>query len=1063
MSSSRFPATIFSGNTDFTQRYLLAQAKSLFAKQYVAYTPNSEWPTLTIPATTTQQVQMLVAIPPTGHRIAVICAGAYTVDWGDSTTENVATGIQANHTYTYASISSSATSMGYKVAIITITPQAGQNLTSFNCYVRNATTWKNLAGTNIALTNPNDSRILDIVISMPYGTSLTIGSYLTNILHNSLERVRITSSAITSTSNLFYNCYGLQDYAINSSANITSTDSMFYNCISLTYGKWFNTQYVTNALSMFYGCTKLLSTANFNFDSATNLTSLFYNCRSLLYIPFSSFSAATSLQAIFQNCFSLLVSPNFYMPNVANATYMYYGCGSLTYIPTLQMPKVTNMNNFMFNAYSLPVVPNFYAPLVTNMSLAYANMYALHTVNHVPPASVTTYSQCFANDSSLVSVPTFDCTNVTTLAYMFQSCPSIKNITLTNTGNVTNWNTTFSGCTSLETVGTITVTKNADFTTTFNSCNKLSSITWGSTDYAPYVACATNYNWYPRGIVLHPNGVDMYIMHSTSYIMHMRWNASTGKFVLCEQKTNTAGNQYWGVVTPDGNYLFATNNASNLYAMPISATSGSLGATTAYTIGNGSRISISPDGTKLFTTSASGGIIYYFTRTSAGIETSGSLTTSLAMPDNDVSKDNLFLYVVTGTTNTLVTYSINQTTGAPTYVATTSGLNNGIYVTVSPDNLHVYVSNFSGNNILVYTRNTVTGTLTLSQTFTLAAGSPYKIVFSSDGKFGYVTNYSSSTFTVMSRDTVTGNLTSLGFYYTRANPTGIAISADNSYLHISCGTGGVADGLVSIPLNTTTGLPTKVPAPVFTYSSTFNGCNNLKSLPALDFSSSNNGVAPIDSTLYSLETISAKSALHTVALNGLNLSSDGLNTYFLGLQRPFGPGLPALACTNNPGYNGRQKTGSTWTTSSLSITTSSTSDIAVGDVIWGTFNHAVNAAWTFNSGTNTVSHTGNTRINGTQIAFYNLTNAAGVSLYFPYYIVNATGTTFQLAYTAGGTPITFDSGSSTSAYFEVKVTEITSGTTFTVDNYPMIAGSNATLNVASARITYAFMNGWTVS
>lgn len=64
-----------------------------------------------------------------------MCQGAYTVNWGDGITENFASGVKAEHKYTYSDVdlnSDTVANFTYKQCIITITPQSGQNLTLIN-------------------------------------------------------------------------------------------------------------------------------------------------------------------------------------------------------------------------------------------------------------------------------------------------------------------------------------------------------------------------------------------------------------------------------------------------------------------------------------------------------------------------------------------------------------------------------------------------------------------------------------------------------------------------------------------------------------------------------------------------------------------------------------------------------------------------------------------------------------------------------------------------------------------------------------------------------------------
>ena len=70
---------------------------------------------------------------------AFVAEGAYTVDWGDGTSNNYAAREKAGHQYTYGAVGlGAATSKGWQQAIIVITPQAGQRLTSLNLNAKHA-------------------------------------------------------------------------------------------------------------------------------------------------------------------------------------------------------------------------------------------------------------------------------------------------------------------------------------------------------------------------------------------------------------------------------------------------------------------------------------------------------------------------------------------------------------------------------------------------------------------------------------------------------------------------------------------------------------------------------------------------------------------------------------------------------------------------------------------------------------------------------------------------------------------------------------------------------------
>ena len=101
----------------------------------------SEWVAITTPAANEEKVVILKAVfDGTQEWTALSAAGNYTVDWGDGNVENFASGVTAEHTYNYADadLTDTSATLGYKQAVITITPQAGQSLTSLNLHLQHS-------------------------------------------------------------------------------------------------------------------------------------------------------------------------------------------------------------------------------------------------------------------------------------------------------------------------------------------------------------------------------------------------------------------------------------------------------------------------------------------------------------------------------------------------------------------------------------------------------------------------------------------------------------------------------------------------------------------------------------------------------------------------------------------------------------------------------------------------------------------------------------------------------------------------------------------------------------
>ena len=226
----------------------------------------------------------------------------YTVNWGDGTTENFASGVIAYRTYNYATFDTgnlTLTTRGYKQAIVTVTPQSGQNLTTLNLHQKH----------NQSNLNSYSSGFLDIAIAGSSMTSLlvsaaTVGSSTQNIFFHDLEQVQILSTGITNASNLFNNCVSLSSVNLNT-ASASNFSYMFGYCYSLQTIPLLNTAAGTNFSNMFSGCTALQAIPLLNTAAGTNFSNMFSNCPSLQTIPLLNTAAGTNFTGMFDNCRSL--------------------------------------------------------------------------------------------------------------------------------------------------------------------------------------------------------------------------------------------------------------------------------------------------------------------------------------------------------------------------------------------------------------------------------------------------------------------------------------------------------------------------------------------------------------------------------------------------------------------------------------------------------------------------------------------------------------------------------------------------------------------------------------
>ena len=363
----------------------------------------------------------------------------------------------------------SATLLPYKIAVITITPQAGQNLNSVAFYVKH-----NQSG----LANGYSTGWLDIEIALPSCTILSLGNSGTNVRHLNLEQVKLNQlDAITSFNNLFYNCYSLRNVVISSDiSTVTNMSTMFYNCYSLTSVPLFNTAAVTSMSSMFYNCYSLTTVPLFNTAAVTNMSTMFGSCYSLTSVPLFNTAAVTSMSSMFSGCNSLTSVPLFNTAAVTNMSTMFTGCYSLTSVPLFNTVAVTNMSNMFSSCVSLTSVPLFNTAAVTSMSGMFGSCYSLTSVPLFNTAAVTSIGNMFSYCYSLTTVPLFNTAAVTSMSGMFGSCDSLTTVPLFNTAAVTNMDSMFSSCVSLTSVPLFNTVAVTNMSNMFSSCTSLTSV-----------------------------------------------------------------------------------------------------------------------------------------------------------------------------------------------------------------------------------------------------------------------------------------------------------------------------------------------------------------------------------------------------------------------------------------------------------------------------------------------------------------------------------------------------------------------------------------------------------
>ena len=248
---------VFSGQvqtSDVVSGVVLGQAVTQWVRP-------TDW--VAMPADAANQVCCLVRIDGTDSEyvaLKAVAVGGYIVDWGDGTSENVASNVAAEHKYDYADTNLDGTlcSRGYKQAIITITPQGAVNFTELYFNVRHS---YYSAG---SVSTP----FLDMQVNAPGCTVLQ--SYASNVSFcRYVERWNITAlGAQTTQYQMFSGNFSCQSYTFPAGfgAVATSQYQMFgsnYSCQSYIFPAGFGAV-ATDQGSMFYNnysCKKLVNNA----------------------------------------------------------------------------------------------------------------------------------------------------------------------------------------------------------------------------------------------------------------------------------------------------------------------------------------------------------------------------------------------------------------------------------------------------------------------------------------------------------------------------------------------------------------------------------------------------------------------------------------------------------------------------------------------------------------------------------------------------------------------------------------------------------------------------------
>ncbi|MEB3319787.1 MAG: hypothetical protein VKI63_02465, partial [Cyanobium sp.] len=209
-------------------------------------------------------------------------------EWGETVIEP----IKAEHRYSYDALpASSQCSRGYRQVIVTLTPQAGSDLTLVDLSPRHSSISQDDAS----------SPWLDLRLSLPRaesGASIALCGYETRGLYDylgSVERIEILDAGGATNFNwLLYYAGALRSFRLENAEALQEINGMFCYCGSLSELELPPLPQVSSARECFYDCRALTSLRLQGMTSLTDVASLIYGCLTLRELKISGLASLTT-------------------------------------------------------------------------------------------------------------------------------------------------------------------------------------------------------------------------------------------------------------------------------------------------------------------------------------------------------------------------------------------------------------------------------------------------------------------------------------------------------------------------------------------------------------------------------------------------------------------------------------------------------------------------------------------------------------------------------------------------------------------------------------------------
>lgn len=332
----------------------------------------------------------LHAISEDSNFISFTATADYTVDWGDGAVENFASGTQASHIYSYSSFPKTETSAGYRQAIVTVTPQNGQDLTSINLQKRHR---------QPSLTYYSTGW-MDIKMSGPKMTSLVVGGSLMH--HGFLEAFCfLGNNEITSFRRSFYSCPLLQSVILEDTSGANDFGYMFASCKALAKVPLFNTSKGEDFGYMFQACASLQKVPAFDTANGNSFSGMFASCPALQTIPLLNTVNGRSFSGMFLDCITLRTVPLLDTSSGTEFRSMFLGCTLLRNIPLLNTISGIEFIAMFSSCEALRTIPLLDTTKGTEFRSMFHSCSALESVPLLKTAEGAFFNDMFANCGSL--------------------------------------------------------------------------------------------------------------------------------------------------------------------------------------------------------------------------------------------------------------------------------------------------------------------------------------------------------------------------------------------------------------------------------------------------------------------------------------------------------------------------------------------------------------------------------------------------------------------------------------------------------------------------------------